>query len=123
MAEGRPDGVDAGASTEATDSADAGADTDAAEGTATAEAVADPGEQGGTAAFLEALRVRRNAAWGAVVGVAFTAVVFALFVVIPGTYRSPLWYLGLAFVLAMSTAGFVAFLLTLGRAVRLSREL
>jgi len=110
MAEGRPDG------------ADAGADTDATDGVATTAAPNSEG-QSGKAAFLEALRVRRNAAWGAIVGVAFTAVVFALFVVIPGTYRSPLWYLGLAFVLAMSTAGFVAFLLTLGRAVRLSREL
>lgn len=77
----------------------------------------------GPAAFMQALRVGRNARVGAVVGAAFTALVFLVFVVLPGTYRSPLWYVGLAFVLALSTAGLVAVLLTLGRAVRLSRQL
>ena len=70
----------------------------------------------GPAAFMQALRVSRNAKIGVVVGVGF-------FVVIPGTYRQPLWYVGLGFVLALSTAGLVATLLTLGRAVRLSRNL
>ncbi|WP_235853519.1 DUF7536 family protein [Halosimplex salinum] len=79
--------------------------------------------ESGKAAFVAALRVRRNAKWGVVVGVALTVAAFVLFVAIPGALRSPLWYVALGFVLAMSTAGFVAFLLTLGRAVRLSREL
>jgi len=77
----------------------------------------------GRAAFVEALRVRRNAKWGAAVGFSFTAAVFVLFVLVPGAARSPLWYVGLGFVLALSMTGLVAFLLTLVRAVRLSREL
>jgi len=77
----------------------------------------------GPAAFMQALRVPRNATVGAAVGVAFTLVVFVFFVVIPGTMRSPLWYVGLAGVLALSVTGLVAFLLTLVRAVRLSRQL
>lgn len=82
----------------------------------------DP-DASGRQAFVRALRVRRNAKWGLAAGVAFAALVFAFFVAVPGTYRSPLWYVALAFVLALSTAGLVAFLLTLGRAYRLSREL
>lgn len=77
----------------------------------------------GPAAFMQALRVPRNAKWGAAVGLAVTLAVFVFFVVIPGTYRSPLWYVGLAFVLALSVAGLVAFGLTLVRAIRLSRSL
>ena len=77
----------------------------------------------GPAAFMQALRVVRNAKVGAVVGVGFTLAVFVFFVVIPGTYRSPLWYVGLAAVLALSVAGLVAFCLTLARAIRLSRQL
>ncbi|MEF8853348.1 MAG: hypothetical protein V5A44_10200 [Haloarculaceae archaeon] len=76
----------------------------------------------GPAAFMQALRVPRNAKVGAAVGVGFTLVVFVLFVVVPGTTRSPLWYVGLAAVLALSVAGLVALVLTLGRAVRLSRR-
>ncbi|MFC7140945.1 hypothetical protein ACFQMA_14060 [Halosimplex aquaticum] len=88
-----------------------------------------PGEQGterpesGRAAFLAALRVRRNAKWGLAVGVAVALGAFFLFVVLLDARDSPLWYVALGFTLAMSTAGLVAFLLTLGRAVRLSREL
>ena len=77
----------------------------------------------GRAAFVEALRVRRNALWGVAVGLAFTVAVFVFFVVVPGAQRSTLWYVALAFVLALSIAGLVASVLTLGRAVRLSREL
>jgi hypothetical protein len=72
---------------------------------------------------MRALRVSRNAKVGVAVGVAFALAVFVFFVVVPGTYRSPLWYVALGFVLAASTAGLVAFLLTVVRAVRLSREL
>jgi len=82
----------------------------------------DPDASGRTA-FMQALRVSRNARVGMAVGVAFTLVVFVFFVVIPGTFRSPLWYLGLAGVLALSVGGLVAFLLTLARAIRLSRQL
>jgi len=79
----------------------------------------DPDADGPTA-FMQALRVPRNAKLGLLVGVVVTLLVFLVFVVLPGTYRSPLWYVGLAFVLALSTAGLVAFVLTLARAVRLS---
>lgn len=83
-----------------------------------------PGEaESGRSAFVEALRVRRNALWGVGVGLAFTVAVFVFFVVVPGAQRSTLWYVALAFVLALSTAGLVAFALTLARAVRLSRQL
>ncbi|WP_436908346.1 DUF7536 family protein [Halosimplex marinum] len=78
---------------------------------------------GGRAAFVAALRVRRNARWGLAAGLALALAAFVLFVALPGSRRSPLLYVGLGFVLAMSTAGLVAFLLTLGRAVRLSRRL
>ena len=79
--------------------------------------------ESGRAAFVSALRVRRNTKWGVAVGLAFTVAVFVFFVVVPGAQRSPAWYVALGFVLAMSTAGLVAFLLTLVRAVRLSRAL
>ena len=82
----------------------------------------DP-EAEGPAAFMQALRVQRNAAVGLGVGLAFTLAVFVLFVVIPGTTRSPLYYVGLAAVLALSVAGLVAFCLTLVRVVHLSRQL
>lgn len=72
---------------------------------------------------MQALNVVRHAKIGAAVGVAFAVLVFVFFVVIPGSYRSPLWYLALGFVLAVSVAGFVAFLLTMTRAYRLSRDL
>lgn len=77
----------------------------------------------GRAAFVSALRVRRNTKWGVAVGLAFTIAVFVFFVVVPGAQRSTAWYVALGFVLALSTAGLVAFLLTLVRAIRLSREL
>ncbi|WP_459193442.1 DUF7536 family protein [Halosimplex sp. J119] len=84
---------------------------------------AEPPESG-RAAFVAALRVRRNAKWGLAVGVALALAAFVVrLVVLPDSRLFPLWYVALGFVLAMSTAGLVAFLLTLGRAVRLSREL
>ncbi|MFB6087819.1 MAG: hypothetical protein ABEJ85_04800 [Haloarculaceae archaeon] len=83
----------------------------------------DVDAESGPQAFMQALEVSRNAKRGLVAGVAFTLLVFVFFVVIPGTYRSPLWYVGLAFVLAISTAGLVTFLLVMVRAYRLSHEL
>jgi len=80
-------------------------------------------DRSATVVFMEALRVRRNATVGAAVGLLFAVFVFVSF---PGAYapsRSTAWYLALGFVLMFSIAGFVAFLLTLGRAVRLSRDL
>jgi len=79
--------------------------------------------QRGRQAFVRALKVRRNAKLGVAVGVGFAALVFGVFVVAPATRRSPLWYVALGFVLAVSVAGGVAFCLTLLRAYRLSRQL
>lgn len=140
MVDGRPDGAESTASERssggptATDRSDAGPTPDRrrsdgreSESRPTpsppSDALAGEQDASGRAAFVRALRVRRNATWGVAVGTAFTAAVFALFVVLPGAVRSPLWFLALAFVLALSTAGLVAFLLTLVRAYRLSREL
>jgi hypothetical protein len=80
-------------------------------------------QRSGKVVFMEALRVKRNAKIGAAVGLLFAAFVFVSF---PGAYapsRSTAWYVALAFVLMFSMAGLVAFFLTLGRAVRLSRDL
>lgn len=77
----------------------------------------------GPAAFMRALRVPRNAKWGLAAAVAITAVVYYRYVFVPDTPRSELWYLSLAFVLALSLAGLIAFLLTLATAYRLSRDL
>lgn len=103
----------------------AGEPPDGPESTPTGDQPAAPAgeESSGRAAFVAALRVRRNAKWGLAAGLALTAAVFVLFVLVPGSQRSPALYVGLGFVLALSTAGLVAFLLTLGRAVRLSRQL
>jgi len=81
------------------------------------------GDRSGKVVFMEALRVRRNAKIGAAVGLLFAAFVFVSF---PGAYapsRSTAWYVALGFVLMFSMAGLVAFFLTLGRAIRLSRDL
>ncbi|WP_436930104.1 DUF7536 family protein [Halosimplex halobium] len=95
------------------------APTEAADAVPAEAADADSGK----AAFVAALRVRRNAKVGLAAGLALALAAFVLFVALPGSRRSPALYVGLGFVLAMSTAGLVAFLLTLGRAVRLSRRL
>lgn len=83
-----------------------------------------------TANFLAALRVRRNAAIGLLSGVVLAVAVYAYFVAIPALVpavpargRSPLLYLLLAFVVAVTTAMLVATALTGVSAVRLSREL
>jgi len=80
-------------------------------------------DRSGKVVFMEALGVKRNAKIGAAVGLLFAAFVFVSF---PGAYapsRSTAWYIALAFVLMFSMGGLVAFFLTLGRAVRLSRDL
>ena len=61
---------------------------------------------------------------GVVVGVAFTTAIFLFFVVLaPNTVRSPLYYVALAFVLAMGASALVATVLVMYRAYRLSKEL
>lgn len=93
----------------------------------------DVPERPSNAALVEALSVRRNAAVGAAVGAALAATmyivrVFELRGPVPGTREYPVlgeagWFLVLAFVLAATTAMFVAALLTAVSAYRLSREL
>ncbi|MFC7132312.1 MULTISPECIES: DUF7536 family protein [Salinibaculum] len=79
---------------------------------------------GGRAALVEALEVRKNLKRGAAVGLGFTAVIFLVFVVFPpATVESPVYYVALAFVLALSTAGLAATVLVMRRAYRLSQEL
>jgi hypothetical protein len=79
---------------------------------------------GGRAALVEALEVRRNLKRGVVVGVVFTAVVFLFFVVLPSaTIESPVYYVALAVVLALSTSGLAAAAFVGRRAYRLSKEL
>jgi hypothetical protein len=77
----------------------------------------------GTAAFVEALEVPRNARRGFGFGLVFTVAVFTFFVVIPGTDRSQVYYLALAFVLAVGIGGIATAVLTMRTAYRLSKEL
>ncbi|MEF8757606.1 MAG: hypothetical protein V5A33_05175 [Halobacteriales archaeon] len=78
--------------------------------------------------FLDALDVRRNATVGLVVGFLVAAVVYAFFVAIPTVVPSlpapqqPLAFLLLAVVFALALALLVALALTVGAAIRLSRD-
>ena len=84
---------------------------------------ADVQEPSGKARFVEALEVPRNARLGFGFGFVFTVAVFVFFVVIPGTNRSQLYYLGLAFVLAVGIGGIATMVLTMRTAYHLSKEL
>lgn len=76
--------------------------------------------------LLDVLRVRRNLAVGAAAGAVIAAGLYAIrFLELLGTAPdrgSPLLFLGLAVVLAVSAAGLVATLLTLATAVRVARD-
>lgn len=76
--------------------------------------------------LLDALNVRRNVGVGLAAGAVLAAVLFAvryLELLGPAPDRgSPLLFLGLAIVLAVSAAGLVAALLTLATAVRVARD-
>ena len=81
-------------------------------------------QPGGRAALVEALHVRQNLKRGMGVGIAFTAAIFLFFVVLaPNTVRSPVYYVALAFVLALTSSGLAAALLVMHRAYRLTKEL
>ena len=84
---------------------------------------ADADRPSGKAAFVEALEVPRNARLGFGFGLVFTIAVFVFFVVIPGTNRSQVYYLALAFVLAVGVGGIATTVLTARTAYRLSKEL
>lgn len=76
--------------------------------------------------LLTVLRVRRNVAVGAAAGAILAAGLYAvrlLELLGPAPDRgSPLFFLGLALVLAVSTAGLVAAFLTVATAVRVARD-
>lgn len=91
---------------------------------------ADRPERPPVANFMAALNVRRNALFGGVSGLALAAAVYAYFVAIPvlvpavpARDRSPLLFLLLAFVVAVTAAMLVAAALTVVSAVRRVREL
>lgn len=76
--------------------------------------------------LLEVLRVRRNVAVGVATGAALSAVLYATRLIEPfgpaPDRGSPLLFLGLAVVLAVSVAGLVATLLTIVTAVRVVKD-
>lgn len=75
------------------------------------------------AAIVAELRLRRNALIGLIVGCVFAAAIYVLFVGIPtATEHAEAYYLGLAFTIALSTAGLVVLVLSVGRAIRLARR-
>lgn len=92
----------------------------------------DPPERPPALAFADALGVKRNAAVGAVVGVALAALAYLFRVLelggpFAGTREFPVlgetgWFLLLAFVLASSVALLVATALTVISLVRLARQ-
>lgn len=74
-------------------------------------------ERSGTAAFLDALRVARNAKIGVAVGVVFGALMYVVRVFelrgpAPDGVGGPVLFLALAFVLAFGTAVLVTIVLT-----------
>lgn len=82
----------------------------------------------GTAAFLSALNVRRNAIIGLICGIVFASLVYSVRVFellgpAPDGAGGPVLFLALAFVLAFGVFVLVTLALTLGSAVRRSREL
>ncbi|WP_247005364.1 DUF7536 family protein [Halorientalis litorea] len=83
----------------------------------------DSDDTSGPAALMAALNVQRNARVGFVAGLVVTVAIFVFFVVVPGVRRSPLYYVGLAFVLAVGLGGLLTMGLTMVSAYRLSKEL
>ena len=77
----------------------------------------------GWVALAEALAVRRQARRGVAAGAGVALVVFAFFVLVPGTTRPAGLYVVLAFVLGVSVALLVTLALAGWRAVRLTRRL
>jgi hypothetical protein len=75
--------------------------------------------------FVEALRVKRNAARGFAFGIAATVAVYAFFIILPGGFElgRDLYFLGLAAVMAVGLGGLATAVLVALRARRLAREL
>ncbi|MFC6731423.1 MULTISPECIES: hypothetical protein [unclassified Haladaptatus] len=72
--------------------------------------------------MVDALNVPQNARRGFAFGVLATVAIFVFFVILPGTFRSPFFYIALGFVLATSLGAFATVILVLRSAYRLSRE-
>ena len=76
------------------------------------------------ARLVEALKVRQNAKRGFLVGILFAVAVYVYFVAVPGTQVwPPVFYLGLAFVVAVTTGLLVTTLLTALSARHLAKNL
>ena len=74
------------------------------------------------ARLVEALEVRRNAKQGFAAGLLFAVAVYVYFVAVPGTrVWSPVLYLGLAFVVAVTTGLLATAVLTALTARRLAK--
>ncbi|GKZ14851.1 hypothetical protein BG842_15735 [Haladaptatus sp. W1] len=80
-----------------------------------------------TSNLIEALNVRRNAAFGFTMSIVFTALVYVYRVVLVGHVRgqagTPTAYLALGFVLAFTLGALLTAALTLVSARRLARDL
>ena len=74
------------------------------------------------APLLATLDVARNARRGFGAALAITAFVFVVFVLLPDTDVSPLYFLALGFVLVTSLGGLLTAILVTVRVVRLARE-
>ena len=72
---------------------------------------------------MAALNVPRNARFGFGLGVALAVAAFVFFVVVPGSQRSPVLYVALAFVLAVGVGLLLTLVFTLASAYRLARQL
>ncbi|WP_255194802.1 DUF7536 family protein [Halorarius litoreus] len=83
----------------------------------------EPPERPGTANFVGALRVPRNAKVGFALGIAVALFFVYGAVTGPQGQYSPVAYVGLGFVLAVGIGLLVTLLLTVASAYRLSREL
>jgi hypothetical protein len=73
--------------------------------------------------LVDALAVRKQAVRGFSAGVLLAAALFVLFVLVPGTDRSPLLYVGLGFVFAVSFGLLATVALVLVAGYRLTRRL
>ena len=83
----------------------------------------DVPDRPGVANVMRALNVRRNAAVGFAVGVAFTLFVVYVYVVVPDRPYSLALWATLGFVLAVGTGLLLTTVLTLRSAVQRAREL
>jgi hypothetical protein len=83
-----------------------------------------PERPGGTAAFMRAVNVQRNAKVGFAIGVALALSLLALVVRSAATSEYPVYlYAALAFVLAVGTGLLLTAVFTVGSVVRRVREL